>query len=112
MKAYKLDISEFQVEDFAPDQGKVVPMNYGVRPALVGILLNPQLNLTGIDVFNRYPLASRIKNSDNEVILLDSEEYGWFKTAIAAVKGFGINDVELIRRIRNAPEVDIEEGAA
>lgn len=111
MKAYKLDISEFQVEVTDPS-GQAVLMDYGVRPALVGILLNPQLNLTGIDVFDRYDLATRIKTSDREVILLSPEEHGWLKAAIATIKGFGMNDVELIRRIRNAPEIDIEEGAA
>ena len=57
-------------------------------------------------------LATRIKTSDREVILLSPEEHGWLKAAIATIKGFGMNDVELIRRIRNAPEIDIEEGAA
>ena len=107
MKARKLVLENYQIIFETPDGTKSTP--YDVRQSLSTVLLNPELHLNGATLLSNFKLAEKCKDSKEESILLDEQEYKVLTNAVNECKGFGANDVQFVQRILEAPEVEIAE---
>lgn len=103
----KIDISSYPIQLKAPS-GEKIDIQYDMKEMLVGLLLHTSLGLTGQEIYKRTPIADKIKNADGEV-LLEEDEYAKILGAVNTVKGFGMNDGVMIKRIIDAKEVAVEE---
>lgn len=96
---------------------ELVEIPYEVKNSLIELLFSkdpdgrhPELRLSGIELLERDDLARKVKDCDG-VLLLEEPEWLKLKTTAESTTGFGRPDVELIRRIMNAEEVEVEEKA-
>lgn len=103
----KIDVSSYPIEIKTPT-GEMLKVDYSVKEMLVGVLLHSSLQLTGQEVYNRTPLADKIKKAEAE-LLLEEDEYRKLLSAVNTIKGFGMNDAEMVRRIIEAKEVAVKE---
>lgn len=109
MKARKINLRPYRVNvGRRDDGGKSLMKEYAVKESLASILLSPQLRLTGQQLFDRRPLYEKIKNGRNE-LLLDDSEYEMLRNAVARFQGGGPNEIELIARVFEAEEIEVEE---
>lgn len=85
-----------------------VDIPYRVKDSLIEILFARDNQLGGREILERDKLAHKILESDGVVML---EEADWQKmvAAIEAVKGLGRTDVELVHRILDAEQIEVEE---
>lgn len=109
----KLELSPYPVQMETPEGG-VSTVSYSVRDSLVNLLFSPDLRLSGVLLLKQDTLARKILDSPDPFILLEEEEYGRVRTAVesfpgpSARIGFQRNDVELIRRVLDCPEVKVQ----
>jgi hypothetical protein len=96
-----LDISEYPVSV----EGREV--KYRFRDSIVNLMFNPELRLTGLELLKQDILARKVMDSTGDALLLEDAEYARIKQAIEAFRGFGRNDVELVRRVLECPEVKV-----
>lgn len=87
-------------------EGKLEKIPYGTKESLVAVLFSPVLKLTGLTLLKQDELARKVANSGEE-LLLEEEEYQRVRDAIEKTEGLGKNDVEFVRRIIEAPKVDV-----
>lgn len=104
---HKINVSSYPINVKTP-AGDMLNVDYNVKEMLVGVLLHPSLGLTGLELYNRTPLADKIKKADG-FLLLEEDEYNKLLGAVKSIKGFGMNDGELVKRVIEAEEVDVAE---
>lgn len=104
---HKIDVSSYQVDVKLPT-GEMKNLPYDVKEMLVGVLLHPTLQITGSELYKRMPIADKIRTADGEV-LLEDDEYSKILDAVNRIKGFGMNDRELVRRVIDAKGVAVKE---
>jgi hypothetical protein len=100
MRKISLDPYNIVVEE------KEVP--FLVKESIYNALYHPDLRLSAKDLLDNDRLAQKIKACGN-VALLEEEEYQRVLQAFNTIKGFGSNDVELVRRVLEASEVEVKE---
>jgi predicted glycosyltransferase involved in capsule biosynthesis len=100
----KFDISEYEV---TMENGQAIP--YRVKDSAVTILFNPDRKLNAVELMKANKLAERIMAAKDS-ILLEEADYGELKKACETVRGYGKEDVEFVRRIIEAPEINVVEG--
>ena len=105
MKAKKIDLSGYSTNQL-DEAGE--PVMYDVRKALVQLLFHPSLQLNAVQVLEANELADKIRIG-GDTILLSQDEYAKITTAINVVTGYQEPDVEFVRRMVNAEEVEVEE---
>jgi len=103
----KIVLGDYEVE--FEQNGLMKKMPFAVKESLVSVLFVPDLKLNGRDLLLQNILAEKIENCKEDFILLESEEYSRLVSAINVVRGFGKNDIEFIRRILEAENVEVEE---
>ena len=103
----KINVNSYSIKVKDPS-GQLIPMDYNVKEMIVGVLLHPTLGITGAELYVRMPIADKIKNADGEV-LLEEGEYAKVLSAVNTIKGFGMNDSEMVRRIVEAKEITVSE---
>jgi predicted AlkP superfamily phosphohydrolase/phosphomutase len=95
-----------------PD-GSIEPKPYHVKESMVSCLLHPTLELTGRELLLRNKLATRIEEAEivegKGSILVEEEDYRKLRQAFETIKGFTKNDMELVRRVLEAEEIDVKE---
>ena len=101
-----LDLSDYPVEVYR--DGKFVEEPYRFTRSLIGILFM-QEGLSADLILERDDIARKIKSGvATGTILLEENEYKQILGAVNAFRSYGQNDVELVRRVRNAPQVDVK----
>ena len=110
----KLNLEDYTAYSKAPDQmipGKLLDIQfpYPVKDSILTIMFSRELGLTGPELVKQTALALKIEACKDKEILLEEEEWRRLTSAIAVVKGFNRQDYELVQRINNAEEVDVEE---
>lgn len=94
-------------------EGNLEPKPYNVKGSMVACLLHPTLNLTGRELLLRDKLASRIEETKiiegNGHILIEEADYRKLKQAFETIQGFTKSDMELVRRVLEAEEVEVKE---
>lgn len=101
-KYRKLQISNYPVEI----DGEEVPMN--VRNSLVTVLFHPDLNLNSVATRRNDKIATKIEECKEDFILLPDYEFVVVKEAVETFQGYDRKAVELIRRVEEAEEVEVE----
>jgi hypothetical protein len=99
----KFDVTEYTV---TMDNGQTLP--YRVKDSAVTILFNPDRKLNAVDLLRTNRLAERIMAANGSV-LLEEAEYGELKSACETLRGYGKEDVEFVRRVLDAPQVNVME---
>ena len=61
------------------------------------------------DILRISEVARKIADCSEDTILIEEHEYQMVKKGFDAFKGFGINEVELCKRIENAETVEVQE---
>ena len=108
MKMIKLIVKDYEVDKIREDTRKVVRIPYSVKQSIVGILYSPDLRLTMREAINRKPLADSIENCQEDFIYITQEDYTKIKDSFDKTQGFGKDDVELLKRIDKAEEIDVD----
>ena len=105
---HKINIETYEMEVKLPS-GEMTKLPYEMKETLVGVLLHPALNITGAELYTRMPIADKIKKADDGSVLLEDEEYNKLLSAVNTIKGFGMNDSEMVRRVIEAEKVAVSE---
>lgn len=79
-----------------------------VKDALIEIMFQPVLKLKAKSLLEQNILAKKILEAKDE-ILLEEAEYRKILMAIERVEGLTRNEVKLVERILNCPEVKVKE---
>ena len=108
MKAKRIDLSPFEVE-IPNSDGVKMKVPYDFRNSMADIILAPQLRLNGSALMKNWRIAEKIQACKEDHILLTYEEYNILRGATEQIDVFSKNDVELIKRIQEAPDVEVEE---
>lgn len=107
MQARKIDLSPYTLDAKNPETGENAV--YEVRRTLLMLLFHPDLKLNAIQVLEQNELAEKIRKEETDTLLVSPEDYGKMWAAVQAGKGYSENDVRFIKRIKDAPEVTVDE---
>jgi len=102
----KIDLSDYII-DMPTEQG-LKPYPYSVKQSIEMAMYHPDLRLNYKDLMDHDRIAQKIKQA-NGFVLLEESEYGRVRLAFESIKGFRKEDVELVKRVIEAPEVDVQE---
>lgn len=103
----KINLEPYMVE--VQTDGNITKMvPFQVRESIATMLFHPSLDLDGREVILRDKLAKKIEEAGDE-ILLEEVDYSKIKMAFESVKGIQRNAVELLERIFDAEQVEVEE---
>jgi len=95
------------VKIFQPDgTSKEIP--YNTKDSIIQLMFHPELRLGGLDLLKQNKVAEKILKAGIDV-LLEEDEYGQVKRAVESFKGFTQNEVELVKRVLECPEVKVKE---
>lgn len=83
---------------------------FSVRQSLAAILFNEK-KLDGREIIRRDELARRIETYPEDSILLETTDYDKFVSGLrdTDIQPFGRDVVEFLRRVLDAPVVDVQE---
>jgi hypothetical protein len=102
-----LGIDNYMVEVTTQEGTKQVP--YDVKKSLIAVLFGPELRLRAQDLLERDKLARKIDECKEDSILLEEAEYGMVKSAVDSVSGFSRDDVEFVKRVFEASQVEVQK---
>lgn len=105
----RLDLTPYMVQIPQPDPtipGAVLKRDvpFDVPGSLVAVLFGKGAD--GRELLRRDAIAKKIE-SGRDAVLLEEQEYQTLLQAFRAWETFSRNDVELIRRVEEAPTVDV-----
>ena len=103
----KIDVRDYLVAVLA-ENGTTIEIPYNVKESLVGCLFHPELKLGGREIIERDVVAKKIESAV-DYVLLEAAEYQKLLHAFETVKGFGKAEVELVKRVFNAENVEVAE---
>ena len=103
----RLNVTQYMVNVLQPD-GTYKEKSYKVKEALINLMFHPDLRLGGVELLKQNKIAEKILKAGVDV-LLEEEEYNKAKQAINSFKGFTKNEVELVRRVIECPEIKVKE---
>lgn len=107
MRRVNLESYTIQLRD--RDSGEQVEAPYDVKTSLINVLFHPDLELQATELLERDKLAHKILDCSNGFVLLEDAEYGKLEDSLEVCKGLTRNDVEFVKRIREAEQVEVEE---
>lgn len=103
----KIDVRDYLVAVPA-ENGTTIEIPYNVKESLVGCLFHPELKLGGREIIERDMIAKKIESAVDYVLLEDAE-YQKLNHAFETVRGFGKNEIELVRRVFDAEDIEVTE---
>ena len=104
----KIDLTSYEVELQMGEPGKTRPAPYDVKKSISMSLYHPELKLSSRELLDNDRLARKIESADDS-ILLEESDYACVLRAFETIKGFDKHDVELVRRVIEAPEIKVKE---
>jgi hypothetical protein len=90
-----------------PEGDKTIP--YDVKGSLAAIIFHPALKIDGREAIIRDKLATKIETTEGNDLYLEESDYNKITAALNVVERFGRADVEFLKRINDAENVDIEK---
>ncbi len=110
----KLNLKDYTVKMKSPDPMKLggvidFELPYPVIDSILNIMFRKELQLSGAELVKQNVLATKLEICKDSEILLEEEEYKRLKTAFDKCTGFTRADVELVERINEAEEVEVEQ---
>ena len=103
----KLDLKKYTIS-VKDEKGVTQSIPYDFKESLIQLMFHPNLQLSGKALLETNIVAEKLIKTDKEV-LLEEDEYNKIKSAVDNFKGFSRNEVELVERINNCPQIDIKE---
>ena len=103
----KIELQNYLVK-LTRENGEVESKPYNVKESIISCFLHPALKLTGRELLLRGKLTKQIEEA-NGSILIEEENYRKLKQAFERIEGFTRNDMELVRRVLEAEEIEVEE---
>lgn len=107
----KLIVKDYFIRKRVVDQEKnainIQDVPYNVRQSIGGVLYNPELRLTMREAIARKPLADSIENCKEDFLYITTDDFKKVKEAFEKIQGFGKDDLELLNRIEQAEEVEV-----
>jgi hypothetical protein len=100
----KIDLTNYDVEVQDSNGKRVLP--YIIKEALQMSLYSPDLRLGSKELFDNDRVAQKISSAQGSV-MLEEAEYNKLKSALETIKGYTKNDVEMLKRVFDAPEVTV-----
>src|SRR3990167_6096613 len=96
----KIDLATYMVGE----------QEFHVRPSLVAVLFNED-RLDPREILRRDTLAQRVESCEDDEILLEDAEWAKINSCLNAtdLKPLGRSVAEFIRRVVDAPKVDVQE---
>lgn len=94
----ELDLRSYEFEGIKVD----------VKKVLASLLFRPELKLSARDLITQAALAEKIELAGDSVLLEDAE-YAKVKRPFDIVTGWGRGDLQLIKRVMDAVDVEIEK---
>jgi len=107
----KIDLRNYSVEVPGIDEEgkpKIFYQEYDVKTSLITCIMHPDLELKAVELLQRDEIARKIRDSTDEVLIEDAE-FGILKSSFDIIKGLTQNDVELVKRVFNADQVEVIE---
>ncbi len=102
-----LEIGNYMVEVRGQDGCTQTP--YDMKRSIITVLFHPELRLKAQDLLERDKLARKIDECKEDSILLEEAEYGRIKSAVESVSGYSKDDVTFVKRIMEAPQVEVQK---
>ena len=103
----KLNLEHYEVE-LRNIQGELETQPYDFKDAIINLMFHPNLQLKRVALLETDILAKKIMEADKE-ILLEEEEYNKINNAVDRFEGFTKNEVELVKRVSECPEINVKE---
>lgn len=103
----QIDLSNYTVRVKGEEQ-EWVELPYEMKESLIELLFSRDLGLSGRELLARDDLARKINDCPDGKVLLEESDWNKLVQAVETVKGLGRPDVDFVRRILNAPEVEVE----
>jgi len=111
-KMRKLIIKDYNV-DGMDEQGTIITIPYNVRRSIDNVMLasGPMTSqqLSGSDLLRNARISQKITMCKEGFILLEESEYQIMRQSFESFKGYGRNEVELVRRVYEAEKVEVQE---
>jgi len=107
----KIDLRNYSVEVPGLDEEgnpKVYYQEYDVKMSLVTCIMHPDLKLSAVELLERDEIARKIRDSTDEILLEDAE-FQILRSSFDIIKGLTQNDVELVKRVFDANQVEVTE---
>ena len=109
----KIDLTNYDIKTKVPNSDPMglpldAVMPYHVVDSIVNVMFIRELQLQGAELIKQEMLAMKLENCKEDSIILEDTEYERIKKAFDTYKGFTRPDVELVRRILEAEEVEVE----
>jgi len=102
----KIDLSNYTID--MPTEGGMKTYPYSVKESIELAMYHPDLKLNFRDLLENDRVAQKIKSA-NGFVLLEESEYSRIKMVFETIQGFRKEDVELVKRVIEAPEVEVQE---
>lgn len=103
----KIELQNYLVT-LTRENGEVESKPYNVKDSIISCFLHPALKLTGRELLLRGKLTKQIEEA-NGSILVEEENYRKLRQAFERIEGFTRNDMELVRRVLEAEEIEVGE---
>lgn len=103
----KIDLTPYTVKVMRA--GEIEDSPYMLRESIAAALFVPGLNLGPVGLLKNNKIASKILDCPTNSLLLEEDEYQSLKAGFEVATGFNQNDVEMVERVWNAPEVPVVE---
>jgi len=105
----RIDLSQYTVSIQRPDPAtgtvRTEDVRFDVGHSITTILFGQGVD--GRELLKRDAIAKKIEAAGAEDVLLEEEEYQTVLNAFRAWKTFSRHEVEMLRRIENAPQVNV-----
>lgn len=103
----RIDLTNYTVRVRNPE-GEYTELPYEMKDSMTEVLLARDLQLAGSELLVHNDIARKIKDSEDDYVLLEEAEYSKLVLAVNTVKGLGRPDVEFVRRILKAEKIEVE----
>ncbi len=103
----KLNLASYEFSETNEPNAEV--HDYDVRWSMGEVLLARDQGLTARQLLENNDLYRKLRDWPEDTILLEEAEYDALAQSFNSVTGFGKSDVEMVRRVLGAEEVEVEE---
>ena len=103
----KLDLKVYTVS-VRDANGVTKSIPYNFKESVIELMFHPNLKMSGKALLETNIIAEKIMKADKE-ILLEEADYQIIKSAVDGFKGFSKNEVELVKRVLECPEIKVKE---
>ena len=102
----KINLQNYPISVSSPEGEKTMP--FEVRKSIIELLFIPALRLNAMALMDQNKLAEKIKDAQEDFVLLEEEEYRRIQKSFTLFEGFDKHSVELVKRVLEAENVNVQ----